>query len=102
VTFTTGRYPKHYWVVAELTREKARIAGLFETGGSVFQLEAWPTRGVARARLRRAIGHALEFRTWHSLVRRQGCRTDEAARLMLTFVRAAASDEVGAKKESRS
>ncbi len=53
-------------------------------------LEAWPTRGGARARLRRAIGHALEFRTWQSLVR-QGCATDEAVQLMLTFVRAAAS-----------
>ena len=52
-------------------------------------LEAWTTRG-ARVRLRRAIGHALEFRTWQSLVRRQGCSTSEAVRLMLTFVRAAA------------
>jgi AcrR family transcriptional regulator len=57
-------------------------------------LEAWPTRGEARARLAPAIGHALEFRTWHSLVRRQGCRTDEAVRLMLVFVGAAASDDV--------
>jgi AcrR family transcriptional regulator len=57
-------------------------------------LEAWPTRGEARARLGRAIGHALEFRTWHSLVRRQECRTDEAVQLMLVFVGAAASDDV--------
>jgi AcrR family transcriptional regulator len=53
-------------------------------------LEAWTTRGGARARLRRAIGHTLEFRTWQSLVRGQGCRTHEAVQLMLTFVRAAA------------
>jgi AcrR family transcriptional regulator len=53
-------------------------------------LEAWTTRGGARARLRRAIGHALEFRTWQSLVRRQGCRRGEAVQLMLAFVRAAA------------
>ncbi len=65
-------------------------------------LEAWPTRGGGRAGLRRAIGHALEFRTWQSLVRRQGCRTNEAAQLMLTFVRAAASDEAGAMKKARS
>jgi AcrR family transcriptional regulator len=65
-------------------------------------LQAWPTRGGARARLRRAIGHALELRTWQSLVRRQGCATDEAVQLMLTFVRAAASDEAGAKKKARS
>jgi AcrR family transcriptional regulator len=65
-------------------------------------LEAWTTRGRPRARLRRALGHALEFRTWQSLVRSQGCRTDEAVQLMLTFVRAAASDEAGAMKKARS
>ena len=65
-------------------------------------LEGWTTRGGARVRLARAIGHALEFRTWQSLVRRQGCRTSEAAQLMLTFVRAAASDEAGAMKKALS
>jgi AcrR family transcriptional regulator len=55
-------------------------------------LQGWPTRGGARARLARAIGHALEFRTWQSLVRRQGCRTDQAAQLMVALARAAASD----------
>jgi AcrR family transcriptional regulator len=64
-------------------------------------LEAWPKRDGARARLRRALGHALEFRTWQSLVRRQGCRTNEAVQLMLAFVRAAASDEAGALKKER-
>jgi AcrR family transcriptional regulator len=56
-------------------------------------LRAWPARGGARARLRRAVGHALEFRTWQSLVRRQGCVTDEAVRLMVAFARAAASGD---------
>jgi AcrR family transcriptional regulator len=64
-------------------------------------LEAWPKRGGARARLRRAIGHALEFRTWQSLVRRQGCRTNEAVQLMLAFVRAAAGDDGGAMEKVR-
>jgi AcrR family transcriptional regulator len=65
-------------------------------------LEAWTTRGGARARLRRAIGHALEFRTWQSLVRRQGCRTNEAVQLMRSFVCAAAPDEAGALTKDRS
>jgi AcrR family transcriptional regulator len=56
-------------------------------------LEAWPARGDARSRLRRAIGHELEFRTWQSLVRQQGCRTGEAVRLMHTFVRAVAAEK---------
>jgi AcrR family transcriptional regulator len=59
-------------------------------------LAGWPTRRGARTRLARAIGHALEFRTWQSLVRRQGCRADEAVQLMLSFVCAAASDEARA------
>jgi AcrR family transcriptional regulator len=64
-------------------------------------LEAWPARGRARARLRRAIGHALEFRTWQSLVRRQGCPTDEAAQLMVALARVAASDEAGRHEEGQ-
>jgi hypothetical protein len=54
-------------------------------------LQAWTTRGGARARLRRAISHALEFRTWQSLVRRQGCATDEAVQLMVAFACATTS-----------
>ena len=42
--------------------------------------------GRGRARTRRAIGHALEFGTWRSLVRGQGCSGDEAVELMLTLV----------------
>ena len=58
-------------------------------------LQAWPTRGRASARLRRAIGHALEFRTWQSLVR-QGCVTEEAVQLMAAFACAAASGNADA------
>jgi AcrR family transcriptional regulator len=53
---------------------------------------AWPTPGRARSRLARAVGHALEFGTWQSLVRSQKATTVEAVRLMSTFARAAASD----------
>ena len=54
-------------------------------------LAGWPTRGRARTRLRAALGHAIGFRTWQSLVRRQGCHTGEAVELMIGFVRGAAS-----------
>jgi AcrR family transcriptional regulator len=54
-------------------------------------VEAWPARGAARSRLRRAIGHALEFRTWQSLVRRQGCSVREAVALMTALAEAASS-----------
>jgi AcrR family transcriptional regulator len=85
-------------IVAEMNAYRVRY--LEEIRGLL--LEAWTARGRARARLRRAIGHALEFRTWQSLVRRQGCRTNEAVQLMLTFVCAAASAEAGATKKDRS
>ena len=56
-------------------------------------VRAWPARGPVRARLRYAIGHALEFNTWQSLVRRQGSTTGEAIRLMVALARAAGSDD---------
>jgi AcrR family transcriptional regulator len=74
-------------LVAEMNAYRARYLDEIRD----LLLEGRPARGGARARLRRAIGHALEFRTWQSLVRRQGCRTDEAVGLMLAFVGAAAS-----------
>jgi AcrR family transcriptional regulator len=80
-------------IVAEMNAYRVRLLEEIRD----LLLEAWPTRR-ARARLRRAIGHALEFRTWQSLVRRQGCRTNEAVELMLAFVCAAASNEAGAIK----
>ena len=73
-------------IVAEMTAYRVRYLEEIRD----LLLRGWPARGKARARLTRAIGHALEFRTWQSLVRRQGCPTDEAAQLMVTFVRAAA------------
>ena len=54
-------------------------------------LDAWPARGRAKGRLRRAIGHALDFRTWQSLVPGQGYAPAEAARLMVTLVQAVAA-----------
>jgi AcrR family transcriptional regulator len=54
-------------------------------------LEPWETRGGAKTRLRRVIGHALEFRTWQSLVRRQGCTAGEAIQLMVALARVTGS-----------
>jgi AcrR family transcriptional regulator len=48
-----------------------------------------PVRGRAKTRLRAALGHAVEFTTWKSLVRGQGRSTDEAVELMLAFARTA-------------
>ena len=65
-------------------------------------LHAWTTRGSARARLRRVIGHALEFQTWQSLVRRQGCTAGEAAHLMVALTSATASGNDTQRPNARS
>jgi AcrR family transcriptional regulator len=43
-------------------------------------------RGHARRRTRAALGHAIAFSTWSSLVREQGLGDAEAARLMCALV----------------
>jgi AcrR family transcriptional regulator len=54
-------------------------------------------RGQARGRVRAAIGHALAFETWRSLVREQGLGNVQAASLMSGFVRAAVGRPVQAR-----
>jgi AcrR family transcriptional regulator len=43
---------------------------------------AWRVRGRERSLLRAAIGHAIVFPTWYSLVRDQGLRDEQAVELM--------------------
>ena len=57
----------------------------FDTAAEVL-MEGRRLRGRARARARAAIGHALAFETWRSLVRRQGLRRREAVALMARLV----------------
>jgi AcrR family transcriptional regulator len=53
-------------------------------------LSAWP-RGRARKRLAAAVGLAIHFRTWQSLVREGGLGNDAAADLMATMLGCAGS-----------
>jgi hypothetical protein len=46
-------------------------------------------RGVARRRTRAALGHAIAFSTWKSLVQEQGLTDAEAAALLGALVAAA-------------
>jgi AcrR family transcriptional regulator len=48
-----------------------------------------PERGARRKRVAAAIGHALAFTTWRSLVRQQGLSNEEAAELIAGMVRRA-------------
>lgn len=58
---------------AEVARYAARLAALADRLASGF--------GRSRA-VRAAVGHALAFETWRSLVRREGLTTARAARMM--------------------
>ena len=66
----------------------ARTEQLGRTTEALRDLGDQLARGRPRRRtVRAAIGHAIEFETWRSLVRRQGCTNGEAVRLMVGFVR---------------
>lgn len=51
-------------------------------------MEGRRRRGGARTRLQAALGHALAFHTWRSLVREQGLSNAQAAEMMCQFVAA--------------
>ena len=68
-------------IIAELEADRVR----YLDGIRDLLVEAWPVRGRQTTRLRRAIGHALEFGTWQSLIRRQGCTPAEAVQLMVAL-----------------
>ena len=59
-------------------------------------------RGRTRLRLAGAIGHAINFHTWHSLVREQQLSVDEAITLMTATVQAAGQPTPGPPRQPRS
>lgn len=63
------------------------IGAWFEMATGIL-LHGRPERGSRRRRVKAAIGHAISFPTWRSLVRGQGLSQDEAVAVMLAFVAA--------------
>jgi AcrR family transcriptional regulator len=59
-------------------------------------------RGRTRLRIAGAIGHAITFHTWHSLVREQQLSVDEAITLMAATVNAAAQPTAGPPRQTTS
>lgn len=55
-------------------------------------LAGWGARGRRRTHLAAAIGHALRFETWQSLVRQEGLGDAQAVELMVATARAAARE----------
>jgi AcrR family transcriptional regulator len=72
-------------IVAELMEGlRARLDAMREA-----LLQGRPERGRARRDVRAALGHALAFATWSSLVRDEGLADPQAVRLMCGLVAAA-------------
>ena len=59
-----------------------------------------PERGRARRRTSAAIGHAIAFFTWRSLVREQGLTNAEAVELMAGMVERAAAPRASGRKST--
>jgi AcrR family transcriptional regulator len=72
--------------VLPVVREMAtpRFAYLLETHELLAR--GWNVRGRRRARVHAALAHALEFRTWQSLVRTGALDNEDAAELMVALV----------------
>jgi AcrR family transcriptional regulator len=67
--------------VVPAVQSQFRLPGYLDSGADVL-LAGRPERGAARRRARAALGHAVAFETWLSLVRQQGLTSAEAIRLM--------------------
>jgi AcrR family transcriptional regulator len=67
--------------VVPAVQSQFRLPGYLDAAADVL-LGGRPERGAARRRARAALGHAVAFGTWLSLVRQQGLTSAEAIRLM--------------------
>jgi AcrR family transcriptional regulator len=75
-------------LVPAMAKAVGRFAAYFE-GATAVLLRGRPQRGRRRERVAAAIGHAVSFPTWRSLVRQQGLSAEEAVELMMGMVAAA-------------
>lgn len=78
-------------LVPALRPSMEALRGWFE-GATDAILRGRPERGARRRRLRAAVGHALAYATWRSLVRDQGISQSETIELMATLAAAAGRD----------
>jgi len=90
-------YSRVEGMLANLLRDEATVAAVRERFAAYRLyldvvrdqlLSGRGLRGRARARTQAAIGHALAFSTWRSLVRDQGMQGEEAADLMAMLIMA--------------
>jgi AcrR family transcriptional regulator len=72
-----------------LMRERFAAFRIYFAAAGETTMAGRKLRGAARARTRAALGHALAFSTWKSLVREQGLTDADAATLVRALVSAA-------------
>ncbi|HEX5224895.1 MAG TPA: helix-turn-helix domain-containing protein [Solirubrobacteraceae bacterium] len=74
---------------SEIVRERFGVFHFYLDVAADTLLQARGVRGAARRRVRAALGHAVAFSTWRSLVAEQGLETRAAVALMCALVAAA-------------
>jgi AcrR family transcriptional regulator len=94
-------YERGEYMLEKTTRDVALVPALrpsmeafrgWFAGAADEILRDRPERGARRRRLRAAIGHALAFETWRSLVRNQGLSRAQAIEMMEALAAGAARD----------
>ena len=75
-------------LVAAMAKPVAAFRGYLELAGAAL-IAGRRERGRARRRVQAAIGHAISFPTWQSLVRQQGLDDAEAVAVMAALVESA-------------
>ena len=89
-------YARTEAMLENVTRDRALVPpldkvmddfGRYYDAAAEVLLERRPERGRRRKLARAAIGHALEYETWRSLVRRQGLGRDEAVEMGVRLIR---------------
>jgi AcrR family transcriptional regulator len=81
---------------SEVVRERFAVVHVYLRAARDTLMRGRRERGSARTRAAAAIGHALAFETWRSLVREQGLGNSQAVELMCGLV-ASAGDRAAAR-----
>jgi AcrR family transcriptional regulator len=96
-----GWYERGEYMLEKTTRDVAVIPALRPSmeafrgwfdGAANAIVRGRPERGARRRRLRAAVGHALTFETWRSLVRHQGLSRAQAIEMMEALAGVAARE----------
>jgi AcrR family transcriptional regulator len=75
-------------LVEAMARPVTEFRGYLSAAGAAI-IAGRPERGEARRRVQAAVGHAVSFGTWQSLVRQQGLEDAEAVAVMAALVESA-------------